>query len=126
MHISLLIALTYFLLKNNIEKPKEKIHKKEDKKPINKENKMISLIEKEKKNTNKNDIPGSFEFDVPEIISGAKLNTNNEILLEIEWKPRYDKIKPKNSLFQISELKKNCPFLLIDFLETKLKFKSSI
>ena len=77
----------------------------------------------ESENFNDDKVSGNFQYDVPCKIDGAKMNSKNEILLEIKWNKRYDNSIPKNSLFSMAKLRKINPILLIDFFESRLKFK---
>ncbi len=69
---------------------------------------------------------GNFKFnDVPNRILFVDLvrNFGNhiEVLCTIEWKKRKNGFKPKNSVSTNTVLKYKCPYLLLDFYESKIK-----
>lgn len=61
--------------------------------------------------------------DIPNKILGVtKLNYSNDILYHVDWKPNSFGFKPLQSQVNSNQLEKNHSNLIIDFLESKLKF----
>jgi len=69
----------------------------------------------------KKDKTGSFRNkDKPQSILSIKLGKSGGFDYLVEWQRRYDGSQPENSMVSNEEMKKNDPYFLIDFYETKV------
>lgn len=66
---------------------------------------------------------GNVVQDVPNNIIGVKMNGTHMSFI-ISWKPRKDGFFPLDSAVSYFELKKNFPYTLLDFFETKLIYNN--
>lgn len=69
---------------------------------------------------------GLLETDKPLLIVHGKQHDEDDtlILCEVEWAPRKDGTKPRNSYYTNKELKPICPNILCEYYEQRLKFPS--
>jgi hypothetical protein len=66
---------------------------------------------------------GRVTCDVANRIVNAKLDSKNNVHYEIEWRPRYDKSMPKNTLYPSPVVRDYYPQLVLDFIESEMMKK---
>ena len=69
-------------------------------------------------------LEGEFETDQPQEVKSIK-KIGKDLICTLEWKARADGFIPKPSEFSNKKVKTECPSLLFDFYESRLKFPNS-
>lgn len=104
-------------------KEKELKEIKEIKTPLSPSSRSRKSVLSEKETTSEFGVLG---IDKPSRIVHGKQHEDKYDLIscEVDWMPRKDGTKPKNSFYTNKELKEANPHLLCDFYEERLKFPS--
>lgn len=67
-------------------------------------------------------LKGDFIWGDKATLISACRPKENEIIMDIEWKPRSDGTIPEKTTMSSKFVRENDPDLLIDFYESKIKF----
>lgn len=67
----------------------------------------------------------TLETDVPKEILDSTI-INNRLFMLVKWKKRKSNVQPPNSLVLYPELKKNYPYVVLDFFESNLRLGRQI